>query len=59
MSNYSQRETEYSKKWAAENPKIFTKNLLDFVEQHPDDLWAFTMTQTKGFFTLRATLKAE
>lgn len=54
--NYNQIEIEYSKKWAAENPEIFTESILDFVEQHPGDRYGLTMTQTKGFFTLRATL---
>jgi hypothetical protein len=50
-------ETEYSKKWASENPELFTKNILKFIEQHTSDYWTFTMSATKGFFTLIAELK--
>lgn len=57
QATYKQRETEYSKKWASENPALFTANALAFIEQHPADFWTFVMEQTKGFFTLRATLK--
>lgn len=52
-----QREIEYSKKWAAENPELFTQNLLEFIEQHPPEFWDFAMLQSKGFFVLRATPK--
>ena len=54
----TQRETEYSKLWAEKNPGLFTANLLAFIEQHPQAFWDFVMTQTKGFFVLRATLRS-
>jgi len=59
MSTVAQHETEYSKKWVAENPWAFTKTVLDFIEQFPSDRWTICVTQTKGRFTLRATPKAE
>jgi hypothetical protein len=52
---YSIRETEYSKKWAEENPELFTKNILEFIEQHPSKYWLFSMTITKGFFKISAS----
>lgn len=58
QATIKQSETEYSKKWAAENTALFTENVLAFIEHHPAEAWAFVMEQTKGFFTLRATLKA-
>ena len=54
-NQYSIQETEYSKKWAEENPELFTKNILEFIEQHPSEYWSFSMTCTKGFFTIIAS----
>jgi len=53
-----QQEVEYSKVWATNNPAIFTADVLAFLEGHPQDLWTIEASQTKGFFTFRATLKS-
>ena len=50
-------ELEYSKKWAAKNPELFTRNILELIEQHPSPEWVFAMNATKGFFTISAAIR--
>jgi hypothetical protein len=56
---YTVREINYSRKWAAENPELFTASILELTEQHPAEFWAFTIVPTKGFLLVTATLKKD
>jgi len=58
MLQYSDRETEFSKTWVKNNPQLFSENILSFMEQHPQDYWDYALIQTKGYITVKATLKS-
>lgn len=47
-------EVEFSNKWVAEHPILFSERFLAFVEQHPAPYWGLSMSATGHFFTVRA-----
>ncbi len=57
-NDHTYREIEYSKVWANNNPDRFTASILEFLSQHPAIGWKLSMSQTSGFVTLSAALKA-